>query len=351
MPRAEEFRFAIFGRIVYTDHFIKELHRLGFPKPLVIVSPDEEYVRDRRLLSQFGLFGDLEACAAEGLAKLYKMANVNTENALSLLKEYKCNIGFSINCRNIIKKPIIDFFKGNIFNIHDSYLPNERGGALNTWRILNGINIVGNTIHYLEEGIDTGPIVLRRKADMKKANPLPVDYLLGEKENCEYLLSRFLDMLLENENINAISQENDKSYYYPRLFTEINGAINWDWEVYSVERFIRAFSTPYPSAFTYYGDKRINILDSFVDTTVSQEFHPFCNGKIVTVLDNKNVRVIAGGRALILTEIAVDGVTMSPGEYLSVKYSLRSDINDLTRARCHVPTTIEMGKAEMKERS
>ena len=40
---------------------------------------------------------------------------------------------------------------------------NERGGALNSWRILNGIDSMGCTIHHLDEGIDTGAIVLQKE--------------------------------------------------------------------------------------------------------------------------------------------------------------------------------------------
>ena len=43
----KEYRFAIFGRIQYTDHFVCELNRLGYQKPIVIVSPDSEYERDK----------------------------------------------------------------------------------------------------------------------------------------------------------------------------------------------------------------------------------------------------------------------------------------------------------------
>ena len=252
----KDLKFAILGRIIYSDHFIKELHRNGFPKPVVIVSPDEGYLRDRRLLEPFGLWGDLEALEEQGLCELYKYKNVNTDEVLNLLKEKQCNIGFSINCRNIVKSDIINFFNRNIFNIHDSYLPNERGGALNSWRILNGINSVGNTIHYLEEGIDSGPIVLRQMVDIEKLNPRPVDYLKTEVENCEQLLTQFVEILVRGDKIPNLVQNNDRSLYFPRLYTELNGAINWDWKVEKVEMFIRAFSTPYPGAYTYYRGKK-----------------------------------------------------------------------------------------------
>ena len=69
--KPEEFKFAIFGRIVYTDHLIKELNSRGFPCPIVITSLDEEYIRDKRLLTQFGLYGNLEGLVERGFAKLF----------------------------------------------------------------------------------------------------------------------------------------------------------------------------------------------------------------------------------------------------------------------------------------
>ncbi len=350
MKHAKEFQFAIFGKIVYTDHLVKELASRGFPAPVVIVSPDEEYLRDKKLLTSYGLYGDLDRLAAQGLAKLYKMENVNCEKTIEILTEHKCNIGFATSCRNIIKKPIIDFFHKNIFNIHDSYLPDERGGALNSWRILNGVNSVGDTIHYLDEGIDSGDVVLQDRVLIEKENPQPVDYLLAEVGNCNQLLSRFLDLLLKEYPIKSTPQDHNKSFYYPRLYTEQNGIINWDWGVHLVERFIRAFSSPYPGAYTYYKGEKVHILKSYVDKSVAQEFHPFCNGKIVTILDNQDVRIIAGGKALVLTEIRVGDSIMKPAQYLSTKYTLASSILDIEKAKCYVPTTRQMNEPEILKR-
>jgi len=346
MKNKKEYRFAIFGRIVYTDHFIKELHQKGFPKPLVIVSEDDEYLRDKRLLSPYGLYGNLESLQDKGICDIYKLKSVSTDNAINLMNEYNCNIAISINCRNIIKKNVIDFFKGNIFNIHDSYLPNERGGALNTWRILNGINSVGNTIHYLEEGIDTGSIVIRRQLNIEKPFPKPIDFLKLEAENCKIILTEFLDLIINNNQISSTPQENDKSLYFPRLFTEKNGLINWDWAVEDVEKFIRAFSDPYPGAFTFFRDQKIQILDSFIDKSNLMEIHPFANGKVVTILDNGHARVIAGGKFLIITKVLCNGKNYLPSELLSIKHTFNQGDMDLNMSKLHLPTTKEMNKAE-----
>tara|TARA_X000000368_G_scaffold412691_1_gene399512 strand:- start:114 stop:1154 length:1041 start_codon:yes stop_codon:yes gene_type:complete len=340
-----DYRFVIFGKIIHTDYFVKLLSEYGFEKPLVIISLDEEYHRDKRLLSPYGLDSKIEELAKEGLCDLYKMKTINCAEAISLFDEYKVNIGISINCRNIIKKEIIDYFDSPIFNLHDSYLPDERGGALNSWRILNNINEVGNTLHHLDEGIDTGDIVLQEKTTLDKKFPYPKDYLKAESLNCQKILSKFIRLLSNKEPINAFKQENDKSYYYPRLYTEINGIVDWDSDVYEIERFIRAFSYPYPGAFSYYRGKKVHILSSKVEQT-SSKFHSFANGKIVTVMDDMSVRVIAGGKSLIIEKISVEEEVITAGNYLNVKYSLHSPIEEKEKARNHIPTTLEMNKSE-----
>ena len=78
MPSEQNFNFAIFGRHATSADFIKSLHEKGFPVPTVIISEDDEYIRDQRLLKPFGLYGDLESLAEKGWANLYKFKNINT---------------------------------------------------------------------------------------------------------------------------------------------------------------------------------------------------------------------------------------------------------------------------------
>ncbi len=340
-------KFVIFGKIIHTDFFIKLLHEYGFPRPLVIVSLDEEYYRDEKLLSPLGLYSKVETLAERGLCNLYKMKTVNCQEAIELFNRYKVNMAISINCRNIIKKKIIDYFDAPILNLHDSYLPDERGGALNSWRILNGISEVGNTLHVIDEGIDTGPILLRQKVSMQLEKPYPIDYMRAEVSNCEKILRDYIKALVDGAELTAHKQKNDDSYYFPRLHTEVNGLINWDWDVNSVEKFIRAFSHPYPGAYSFYRGSKIHILSAFVEKS-GYTFHPFANGKIVTILDNQSVRVVAGGKPLIIEQIVSEGTILSPGMLLKVKNNFCSPNDQLTNARHHVPTTLSMNNMEAK---
>jgi methionyl-tRNA formyltransferase len=82
--------------------------------------------------------------------------------SVDLLKEHNINFAVSYGYRHIIKKPIIDFLNGRIINLHISYLPWNRGADPNLWSFLEETP-KGVTIHYINEGLDTGDIISQKE--------------------------------------------------------------------------------------------------------------------------------------------------------------------------------------------
>ncbi len=74
-------------------------------------------------------------------------------------------------------------------------------------------------------------------------------------------------------------QKNLESFYWPKLKSDRDGQINWDWTAEEIVQFIRAFSKPYDGAFSYLGKIKVRIFNaSFVKSKI--KFHPFQNGLI-----------------------------------------------------------------------
>lgn len=69
----------------------------------------------------------------------------------------------SIYYRFIIGKDIIDLVEGKIFNLHPALLPYYRGCSSLTWAMINGERECGFTYHYIDEGCDTGNIIIQKK--------------------------------------------------------------------------------------------------------------------------------------------------------------------------------------------
>ena len=72
------------------------------------------------------------------------------------------DFGISYNYRHKINRPTIDYFDGKLINLHISYLPYNRGADPNLWSFIDDTPS-GVTIHLIDEGLDTGPILIQKQ--------------------------------------------------------------------------------------------------------------------------------------------------------------------------------------------
>lgn len=87
----------------------------------------------------------------------------NSEQAIRQLREWNPDIGVFTG-GNIVRQPLLDVFRIGILNAHLAMLPEVRGMSSPEWSLLCGVPL-GITVHLVDAGIDTGPIVVRREFD------------------------------------------------------------------------------------------------------------------------------------------------------------------------------------------
>lgn len=81
---------------------------------------------------------------------------------LEFLKSFAPEIIISYNYKSIIKKDVIEYMNGNIINLHISLLPWNKGAHPNFWSFIEKTP-KGVTIHYIDEGLDTGDIIIQKE--------------------------------------------------------------------------------------------------------------------------------------------------------------------------------------------
>lgn len=79
-----------------------------------------------------------------------------------LPEEWQADLGVSVQFRRILRAPELARYPRGVVNLHTGYLPWNRGAMPNVWPILDG-SPAGVTLHYLDEGVDTGPLVARQQ--------------------------------------------------------------------------------------------------------------------------------------------------------------------------------------------
>lgn len=78
-------------------------------------------------------------------------------------------------CQHILSRDIIDEVHGQVINLHISFLPWNRGADPNFWSIVEGTP-KGATIHYVDDGIDMGDIIVQSRIEFSKDETLATSY-------------------------------------------------------------------------------------------------------------------------------------------------------------------------------
>ena len=211
-------------------------------------------------------------------------------------------LGLSINSIWKFNKKTINLFNGKLFNYHAADLPSERGGANISWRILlNKNKNISINIHKVDEEFDTGNIVKRSSVNITKKDILPLHQLNKIRKKEKKFLKEFIMDYIKGSKLMKKNQKNENSFYWPRLKSDRDGLINWEWTAKEIVDFILAFSKPFNGAFAYINKTKVRIFYAKVLKS-KVKFHPFQNGIIFKI--NKNSFFVSNRSHIIKINIA-----------------------------------------------
>lgn len=238
------------------------------------------------------------------------------ENVISFIKKEKLNLCLVIGSKWIFANDFLDYFDGLVFNYHPADIPKYRGGGAFSWQIMNNENRTYVTIHQMVKKVDSGPIIIKKER-LVKDKPVPKDFHQVTFELAKEVILEFLKNIKNNQNnfILSYEQKNEKSTYFPLLKAEVNGSIEFRWDIKYIERFIRAFSYPYKGAYTFYRNKKVYILEAEIGEKC--DFHPFCYG-LITRIYGKNVGIICRGGILKVNKIKIDENIYQPSKLFKI---------------------------------
>lgn len=132
-------------------------------------------------------FYPYQLLAKQNKIKVSKSDNVNLQR--NFLKKYKPDLIISVFFNQILSQDIIKIPKIGVINIHPAYLPNYKGVSPIFWALTNREKYIGVTIHWINVGIDTGGIIIRKKIIVLPKDTEDSLYFKCAKESANLLLS------------------------------------------------------------------------------------------------------------------------------------------------------------------
>jgi methionyl-tRNA formyltransferase len=339
-PRKNAARFCLVGSGKVLTSFAKMLLDNDFTPPVLVTWDKRLHERDFKLLEGNNNYENVFNFAEKNNLDLIQANNINDPSIIEELKRKGVNIVFSISSRWIFREAIIDVFKGLVLNIHAGYLPRDRGSVVYS-KILNKISELGATIHCITPQVDAGPMLMRVRKSIEVNNPTIDEITSVNIDLSNDLLKKFLDKIKNHEVFIQESQDIDSGIYMPQPYTEINGFIDWKWKVRHIESFIRAFGHPMPGAATFYKNREVKILESFIEK-IDIDFHPLYFGRIVNVTQEGHAKIATQDGLLVVTKIMVDGFEAIPGERLKAPNILYTPFDVLERARTEDKNSLKM---------
>lgn len=272
---------------------LESLYKEDFQIPLVVTQKDRPRGRGKKLQPTA-----VKKKAMELGLDIYQPNNINSPETIELLKEKSPDFIVVAAYGQILKKEILSIPKYCCVNIHASLLPKYRGAAPIHWAIINGEEETGITIMEMEEGLDSGPILLQSSIKIKEQDDTEKIHnklsILGSK-----LIVKALNKLKEG-NIKKEEQNEEKATYAPKI-TKDMGKINWNDKGVNIKNKVRGLK-PWPSAYTEYEGENMKIHD----VTIVNKFVEGENGKVVKVSD-EGIFVNCVDSCVVLKEIQMPG--------------------------------------------
>ncbi|MFI5395857.1 MAG: methionyl-tRNA formyltransferase [Candidatus Binatia bacterium] len=197
----------------------------------------------------------------------------------------------------ILPKIVLDLPPLGCINVHASLLPKYRGAAPIQWAILRGEERTGVTIMRMNEGMDTGDILLQHEIDIGP------DETHGELQaRLAELGARVLTEAITGLHTGTLlaRQQHEEEMTLAPMIKKEDGHIDWTHPAVDLARKVRAFN-PWPSACTSLGGKQLKIHRAHADT-LSRTAPP---GTVVAI--NGGISVATGKGALVLEEVQLEG--------------------------------------------
>jgi methionyl-tRNA formyltransferase len=239
-----------------------------------------------------------EYALEHGLA-VRQPSKVKTEETLELFASERADAAVVVAYGRILPPAMLRATRLGCVNVHFSLLPKYRGAAPVNWAVVRGERETGVTTMLMDEGLDTGPVLLQRRT------------LIGPDETAPQLLARLSEDGAEllSETLARFGEleprpQTDAEATLASMLKREDGLIDWSLAADDIERRVRGFQ-PWPNAYTAHDGRRLIIWRA----AVSEQFDDgaAAAGEVIRARGDELFVACGGGTALRVEELQPEG--------------------------------------------
>ncbi|MCS7215181.1 MAG: methionyl-tRNA formyltransferase [Thermodesulfovibrio sp.] len=247
-----------FGTPEFAIPSLKALISKGEKILLVVTQPDKPKGRGKVIQPS-----EIKKIALQYGLPLIQPEKIKDENFIKNLKPFlkplNPEFGIVVAYGKILPKEILEIPKYGCINLHASLLPKYRGAAPIQWALIKGEKITGVTTMLMDEGVDTGPILLQKE--------VPIE----DKDDAESLSKKLsvigAELVIETidkmrKGIIIPKPQTGEATYAPQLKKD-DGKINWNDSAMKIFNLVRG-TYPWPCAYSFLKNERVKIIKTEV---------------------------------------------------------------------------------------
>ena len=225
-------------------------------------------------------------------------AKIRTEEFLNGLLSYQPDLIVATAYGRILPRSLLELAPMGSINVHGSLLPLHRGAAPIQWSVIKGDKEVGVTVIRMDEGMDTGDILLQTSIPAAADETASTLFDKLAQLGSETLLKAIKG--LKDGTIAATPQDHSQATEAPML-KKSDGLIDWTKNAGELESLIRGLD-PWPSAFCFLDGKRLRLFKP----EIAYKENNAQPGSLLRA-DKRGLLIVCGKDTLLVKEIQPEG--------------------------------------------
>ena len=261
--------------------------------PAAVVVPGNRRGADVELIA--------DRTRARGLTLLSEPPRASMAPFLDALRSIEPEVLLVWSYSMILPAEVLALPRLGAVNVHGGLLPEYRGGHVMNWALINGEHESGVTLHYMDAGIDTGPIIAQKRFTIDRCDDAASvrEKLKGTGQT---LLERWWPSIAEG-TAPRIPQDETRARYYPMRNAD-DGEVDWTMSSDAIYNLVRALVAPWPGAFTSVDGRRLVLRRVERSDAVGRPAHA---PGTVTSSDAASICVATGSGTVALAAVEIDG--------------------------------------------